>query len=218
MEDMYYADIHSHFLFGVDDGAPDMPQTLAMLEQAVKNNFKYLLATPHASDLMNKALSIRFTENFTQVKQLIARHNLPLNISLASELFFSPAMHRWLEYPWATFNHKRKYLLFELPFYEQPEGVGDFIFKSHLKGIYPILAHPERYAYLRNTPQILRNWHQQGCLLQLNAGSLTGQFGPKIETFARKLLKARLIHFVASDAHSAGHRFGGGRLALFAGQ
>ncbi len=86
-----------------------------------------------------------------------------------------------------------------------PRKVGDFIFQCKLNGITPILAHPERYKYLHKKEETLLAWHRQGCLFQINAGSVYRQFGQPVATFARKLLKAHLAHFVASDAHD--HEF-----------
>ncbi len=204
-ESSFYTDIHSHFIYSVDDGSKSIEQTLLMLQQAADNNFRRLAATPHVNDLMNEEVSRQIFDNFYEIQKLLVEHKIPLQISLASELFFNPSMHNWIEYDWATYNNRQKYLLFELPFYDSPSGVGDFIFNCRLKGLTPILAHPERYSYLQDGPQILVNWQQQGCLMQMNAGSIIGQFGQKVGEFSRKLLKANMIQIIASDAHD--HEF-----------
>ena len=204
-EGSFYTDIHSHFIYGVDDGSKSIEQTLLMLQHAVDNNFRRLIATPHATDLMNEEISRQIFDHFYEIQNLLVKHKLPLQISLASELFFSPAIYNWIEYDWATYNNRQKYLLFELPFYGLPPGVGDFIFKCRLKGLTPILAHPERCHFLLDEPQKLVNWHKQGCLMQLDAGSVIGQFGQKTAEFSKNLLKARLIQITASDAHD--HEF-----------
>ena len=201
-----YTDIHSHFLFGVDDGAQDERQTLQMLRQAAEENIGRLLATPHALEMMNDEQSELLLRRFDEVRELVRENKLSLEIKLAAEIYFNPQIYQWLEYPWATFDRRQKYLLFELPFYEQPPGVGDFIFQCRLKGLVPILAHPERYSYLRGDAVKLADWHQQGCLLQMNAGSICGHFGQRIFAFSKTLLKAGLIHFVASDAHETQNR------------
>ena len=199
-------DIHSHFLFSVDDGSKNKLESLNMLQQAVEQNITHLLATPHATDLTTEAVSDRFLDHFKELQDLVAEENIAINISLASELYFSPHVYDWIKYPWATFNNNRKYLLFELPLFEMPREVKEFIFQCKLEGITPILAHPERYSYMNKNVEVLFEWHRQGCLMQINAGSITGQFGSRAEKLALKMIQARLAHFVASDAHETEYR------------
>ncbi len=205
-EETYYIDIHSHYLFAVDDGSPNIEQSLAMLKQAAAQNIAIVQATPHATDLTNDVVSKQFLENFSRLQQQVRKAGITVDILLASELFFSPHIYEWLQYPWATFNNQKKYLLFELPLYKMPEGVGDFIFQCQLKGIHPILAHPERYIYLHRRREVLLDWNRQGCLMQMNAGSLLGQFGQEVGQFSRQMLQAQMIHFIASDAHDVEFR------------
>lgn len=201
-----YIDIHSHVLFKVDDGAGDIQKSLKMLEQAVDLNIEHLVATPHATELVNAEMGVRWKKHFDQLSDLLLRSGLPVKLSLASELFFSEQIYGWLQYPWATFADNKKYLLFELALFDLPEKVGDFIFKCRLKEITPILAHPERYIYLHDKPEKIFSWYRQGCLMQMNAGSLTGQFGGEVAAFAKKLMRCGIFHFVASDAHDTRYR------------
>ncbi len=206
MTDPKFIDIHSHILYNVDDGSKSEKMSLQMLEQAVKANIAQLVATPHANDLTQKKQSERFIERFEHLQLTIEKHQLPVKLLLGSELFFGPGIETLLEAPWATFNNNRKYLLFELPLYEMPKDVEHFIFERHLEGITPILAHPERYSYLHKRLDKLVAWHHQGCLMQINAGSIVGQFGERVSSVARRLIKAGLAQFVASDAHDPEYR------------
>ena len=201
-----FVDLHSHYIFGVDDGAYDLNATMAMLEQAASLNFKALLATPHATELTDDEFSQQIIDHFNQVKQAAQKENLPLELYLSAEMFFSSRIFDWLKYPWATFDNNQKYFLFELPLFDLPEGVGEFIFQARLKSFIPILAHPERYRYLHDKIDKLMTFVQQGCLIQVNAGSIVGQFGNSIQNFALKLIKSGMVHFVASDAHETENR------------
>lgn len=199
----FFTDIHSHFVFGIDDGAANAEQSWQMLEQAVACNIGQLLATPHITDLTNPDLLERLQRHFQQLREQISLKALPLQIFLGAELFYNDRIFGWLEFPWATLNNNRLYFLFELPLFDLPDRVSDFIFQSRLKGYFPILAHPERYIYLQKNIKQLLAWHQQGCLMQMNAGSLTGQFGREVETLTKRLLEAHFFSFVASDAHNS---------------
>lgn len=203
---MTYTDIHSHFLFNIDDGAESIRQSLEMIDEAQRRGITHLLATPHVTDNMTRQINDRIIEHFQQVEKKVNEQQLKIKVSLGSELFYSDRVSEWLHYPWATFNNNQKYFLFELPLFDLPEGVGQFIFDNRLKGMTPILAHPERYLYLRDNIDQLTGWYRQGCLMQMNAGSLTGHFGGRVVEFTKRLLQQRLYHFIASDAHDINFR------------
>lgn len=201
-----FVDIHSHFLYGVDDGAASPLASIDMLDMARRVGTTHLLATPHATDLTNGEVVQQFVDHFSHIQQAAQKDYPELRLGLAAELFFSSKIYDWLQHPWSTFNNNRKYLLFELPLFELPKHVHDFIFQCKLEGISPILAHPERYGYLHHRAEVLLDWHHQGCLMQTNAGSITGQFGTRVQKMANKLIRAGLIQFIASDAHDTMHR------------
>lgn len=94
-----------------------------------------------------------------------------------------------------------KYLLVELPAVEIPRYTEDFFFTLQTRGIYPILAHPERNSELIKNPQILAAWINKGIMVQINAPSIMGRFGAKIMQTAELLLKNNMVHFVGTDAH-----------------
>jgi len=196
-----FTDLHNHILFGIDDGAPTPEASLAMLRRAVDCNISAIMATPHAPDLMNPVYSGLINSHFKELQNLVVAAGLPVDLKLGSEVFFSERIFDWINEPWATFGGARKYLLFELPLFEQRLPVSDFIFRLQIQGIKPILAHPERYLYLRNQVRLLEQWHEQGCIFQINAGSLTGSLGTTAQQFGRELLERHMAELVASDAH-----------------
>ena len=96
---------------------------------------------------------------------------------------------------------KTSYILVELPMYFIPNYADDFWYELRLKGIVPILAHPERYTELMAKPDLLLRWRREGLLLQCNIGSFAGRFGAQAEQAAKLLLANNLVDFVGSDAH-----------------
>jgi len=101
---------------------------------------------------------------------------------------------------------KQQYVLFEVSLFVDLSKVSQMIFDINLKNIIPIFAHPERSKKIQNSPEILEQWLHQGCLMQMNAGSILGQFGKKCQQVSKRLLKAGLIHIISSDAHEQKHR------------
>lgn len=84
-----------------------------------------------------------------------------------------------------------------------PTYVDDVIFKLQLQGITPVLAHVERYAYVRSDWHVLERWVQRGCLAQVNASSLDHGRGDDV---AQDLVDRGLIACTATDAHDAVNR------------
>lgn len=201
MSDTFFTDIHNHIIFSIDDGAENLDKSISMLEQAAEFNIRQLAATPHITDLTDQSIIDRIKKHFEQLKDVIIKYEMPVDLFLAAELIYNDQIYDWLKKSWVTFNGNQKYFLFEVPLFNLPDGIGEFIFQVKLKGYEPILAHPERYIYLhKNIDQLIR-WRQQGCLMQMNAGSLIGQFGNEVLSITKKLLAANYYTFVASDAH-----------------
>jgi protein-tyrosine phosphatase len=196
-------DLHSHFLYGVDDGAKDSDATLQMLAQAEGLGISKLLATPHVNEMTTPIAAHQIKETFHSILQLIRKADIAVQVKLAGEVNFLANEIDLEEYDWVIIGIEHKYILTETPFLSLPERYAQILFNLRLNKITPVLAHPERNLKLQNDPTHLIEWIHQGCLVQLDAGSITGQFGKKCQRFAERLLDARAVHIVASDAHSA---------------
>jgi protein-tyrosine phosphatase len=199
-------DLHSHFLFGVDDGAKDSDATVKMLAQAESVGISKLLATPHVNEMTTPIIAYQIKESFHSIFQLIRKADISVHIKLAGEVNFLSNDIDLDEYDWVIIGLEHKYILTETPFQSIPDRYTKILFNLRLKKIIPILAHPERNIKLQNDPTQLIHWIHQGCLVQLDAGSIIGQFGKKCQRFAERLLDARAVHIVGSDAHSAAGR------------
>ncbi|MEN6440241.1 MAG: CpsB/CapC family capsule biosynthesis tyrosine phosphatase, partial [Syntrophobacter sp.] len=105
-----------------------------------------------------------------------------------------------------TINNGGTFALVETPYEIIPPNLDRLFWMLQVKGITPILAHPERNVRLLRDPMLLHKWVEAGTLVQVTAGSIEGSFGGDIREFARDLLRRRMVHFVASDAHNAGRR------------
>jgi len=94
----------------------------------------------------------------------------------------------------------------EFEFQGIPYMAEEALFQLLAKGIVPIISHPERNMEIGERPKRYYEMIRMGCLGQVTAMSLTGEFGPGVKKVAEKLLAHRLIHFIASDAHSINGR------------
>lgn len=193
-------DIHSHILFGVDDGPLTIEDSIKMVYEAEEAGVKVIVATPHYGKFLIYSDKIR--ENYNEL--LYRTRGSGVTIKLGYEVMLNPCILK-------KENDKNKlsldgsnYLLFEFPYGSLPVYSHDTIYKLQLEGIVPIIAHPERNINFLKNIDLLTDFLDKGCLAQVDAGSIAGVYGEKVRNFSKKLIISDLVHFVASDAHSPG--------------
>ncbi|TWH59742.1 protein-tyrosine phosphatase [Desulfitobacterium sp. LBE] len=195
-------DLHCHIIPGVDDGAPDLSESLLIAQQLGRAGFETVVATPHVLEGRNYLTCQEILEGTRMVNQAIEEAGLKLKILPGAECYIFPELPRWVkEDKIMTLGNMKKFLLVELPMLDVPLYTEKVFFELQVMGITPILAHPERNKELADTPLRLVEWANKGVLLQLNLRSLDGRYGEKASQCAQLLLENRLIHCIGSDAH-----------------
>jgi protein-tyrosine phosphatase len=196
-------DLHCHILPGVDDGPADMEESLAMAESAINDGITHIVATPHCSS------EYRF--DYSRVKRLRDRLQSELGdrLKLASgcDFHLNPENVEALRENASHFCiNQHDYLLVEFNEISIPPAMDDTLHNLQLKGLRPVITHPERNAILRRQPDRLGTWARLGCYVQVTAGSLTGTFGPRAQEDSLCWIGRGFVHFVASDAHNTKRR------------
>jgi protein-tyrosine phosphatase len=200
-------DLHCHILPGVDDGPADLTESLAMARQAVSDGVEKIVATPHVQNGVYHNLFSLVVENVENLQKALAAQSLPLKLYPGQEVHLCVGMIDKLSSgEISTLDTNGRYVLLELPFQGIPPGAKEEIFQLRLKGITPILAHPERNIFLQRQLEWVYDLVDMGCLVQITAMSITGRLGGDARGCAKKLLKLRLAHLIASDAHSSEYR------------
>ena len=97
-------------------------------------------------------------------------------------------------------------LLLEFPHGEVPFGAEKLTGWLLQNNVIPMIAHPERNKGLMREPAKLKPFIEQGCLLQVTAGSVAGNFGEVAQDLAIQLLESNWVTILASDAHNVDHR------------
>ena len=198
-------DLHTHILPCVDDGAFNQEESLQMARMAVRSGVTAMVATPHCNlpDDRHGLWSTAVTVATETMRIILQQENIPLQLYCGMEIYGTPDTPRRLkEGKLHTLNHSR-YPLIEFPFYDYAEEATDMLEMLLRMGYRPIVAHPERYVYVQELPQLLNIWTDMGCLLQLNRGSLLGRFGQRAESLSYGLIERGFATCIASDAHAS---------------
>ena len=204
---MGYVDIHSHVLYGIDDGARTREQSVEMLQLAAQSGTSDIVATPHANG--QYAFDPEIVEE--RIAELSARTKLRIYPGCDFHLQFDNIEDALTHPEKYTINHKG-YLLVEFP------DVGVFTETDAILarlldgGMVPIVTHPERNRELQRRVDDLARWVANGCYVQVTAGSFEGTFGKAAQpvceradgTRADALCRQRRARHAIQDAEPAG--------------
>ena len=196
-------DIHSHILWGLDDGAQSIEDSIAMARVAAETGTTDIVATPHANNRYTFDPSLIQT----RIEELAAATSGAPKIHLGSDfhLSFSNIQDALNNPRLYTINHLR-YLMVELPDTLIPPDMGTVFERMLQVGILPVITHPERNRALWRDEALFDAWLTAGCYVQITAQSLEGHFGRTAKQLSWRLLEENKVHFVASDGHDAEFR------------
>jgi protein-tyrosine phosphatase len=193
-------DIHSHILYGIDDGSKSLEESIEIIKQAIKVGFKEIVLTPHFIENSKYKASKSEKESILKnIKDELEKQNININLYLGNEVFVDN--YEELLDKEISFINDSKYILIEFPMNHKPKDINNIIYELKIKGIIPIIAHPERYDYVEKDINIAKEWIEEGAILQSNYGSIIGIYGSGPQKTAKKLLKNNLIDLLSSDVH-----------------
>lgn len=199
-------DVHTHILPGVDDGSPNMEESLKIIKNGIAEGIKGFILTPHIRDDSDWEKIDIIKKCFSDLKNECSANGLDVHLILGAEFLINPNLPDRLKVNREfAFGGDRRYVLVELPFSQFPVYAEDVIYKLLISGVVPIIAHPERYSYLKE--EQIKKWIESGIMMQLNAGSLNRKYGFMTKWTAKKLLKGGYINLLGSDVHSASDKY-----------
>jgi protein-tyrosine phosphatase len=198
-------DIHCHILPAIDDGAADRAEALAMARIAAADGIATIVATPHQlGEFAYHGDSIRAQADAFQ--RVLDQERVPLSILPGAELRIGwrlaelELIARLRSGELLTLADRGRHVLLDLP--EKEYVPFDQLLAGLTSaGVTAILAHPERNREILAQPGLLHPLVEAGCLLQVTAGSLLGEFGADVQQLADWLIRQAAVQLVASDAH-----------------
>jgi protein-tyrosine phosphatase len=202
-------DLHSHLLPGVDDGARDLSETVAIARAMAEDGVRAVAATPHVRydwpttpDEMERALAA--------TRAAVDAADVALEVLPGAEIALEE-LEGLDEDVRARFGlgGNPRLLLLEFPYWAWPLSLSQTIWELRSADVVPVIAHPERNPDVQKDPSRLRDLVDAGAVVQLTAASVDGRLGKRPAACARALLDLQLAHLVASDAHAPSVREAG---------
>jgi protein-tyrosine phosphatase len=191
-------DIHSHILPEVDDGPKSWDVSVAMCRTAAADGITHMVATPHANDRYHydreylRGLVAHLQQLVGDSPKLLLGCDFHLSYDNLQDAYANPTRY---------VIEGTRYLLVEFSNYAVPEQTSDSFFKLGDCGITPVITHPERNPILRESPQRVMEWAEQGAVVQVTGSALTGFWGERTRRAAEWLIEHQAVHVLATDAH-----------------
>ena len=196
-------DFHSHILPGLDDGAVDIDDAVALVSAMKDWGFERLTCTPHITNkFRNTPQTIR--KAFEELQEALYLQNVQIEMKMSAEYRLVP--ETWpevLEKNWLM-PIEDQFILMELPIFN-PEDIGELKpleeFKKVISlGLTPLLPHPERYFYL--SKEELMSYVEAGVEIQSNYGSLAGLYGKEAYDNVKALVEEGVVSYYGTDMHN----------------
>ena len=199
------ADMHSHLIPGIDDGAPDMETSLKLIRGLNETGFKKLITTPHIMWDMYRNTREDILKRVERLQQKVGEEKIDVQIRAAAEYFLDANFKSLLVNKEPLLTIKDKMVLVEFSMASEPIDLKEVLFEMQMQGYQPVIAHPERYSYNERNFEFFEIMKSSGYLFQLNILSLAGMYGKSPQVLARKFIKNEYYELVGTDLHNHHH-------------
>lgn len=199
-------DLHCHLLPGIDDGATDLDDALAMARVACEDGVTTLACTPHIyPGLYNNTAEI-IHDGVARLREQLAQADIPLALTAGADAQLTPNMLEQLQTGRIPTLAGSRYFLFEPPHHVAPPRMAEVIFAILAAGFVPVITHPERLTWIEDRYETICEVFEAGAWIQLTAGSVTGLFGRRAQYWSDRMLDEGRVHILASDGHNLRRR------------
>lgn len=201
-----YYDIHTHILPGIDDGACSIEETLKILQMEYADGIRTIYATSHYRRGMFEPPIQEVRRQYLRVRKAAKAIGDDLRIILGCEFHANMDMIEMLDAGERPTLGGSRCVLTEFADDSDARFIQERCNALLMHGYRPVIAHAERYRAVRKDMELTKRLVDMGVFIQMNAGSILGEYGFGAKRYCRKIMEADLLHFIGSDAHNAGGR------------
>jgi len=194
-------DMHSHLIPDIDDGVKSIEESLQLIRKFKELGYRKLITTPHILVDFYKNTPENIYRGLSEVKEAISKEGIDIEIDAAAEYMLDDGFQNKLKAK-QLLPVNNKYVLIELPVFNEPPQLLNMIFDLQIDGYEVILAHAERYIYWLRDMNKFELLKDRNVYFQLNAVSLAGFYPSPVKNLAEKLIDLKMIDFLGSDMHN----------------
>ena len=199
-------DLHSHILPGLDDGSPNVDESVSMAKIAVADGITLMVCTPHVVKGIYDNDTPLILSSIRSLQRILSDRGIALELALGADVHVAPDLPVTVGTDFIPTLNGSRYFLLEPTHHVLPPKLEELATRMMNIGIVPIITHPERLSWITQHYGVIERLNAIGCLMQITAGSVTGAFGKTVRYYAERLLDEGRVDILATDAHNTSSR------------
>lgn len=197
-------DMHNHILPGIDDGSPDVEQSLKLINGLKGLGIQKCISTPHVMHGVHDNTPATIKDAHAKLTGALRDRGIKFDLQYSAEYMIDDQLETWIESK-NICPLPNRHVLIEMSYLAESKALFQTIKDIQAKGYQPILAHPERYNYYHQKFKVYKEIKDAGCLLQLNLLSISRYYGEHVKSIALTLIKSGMYDLVGTDMHHDKH-------------
>lgn len=198
-----HADMHSHLIPGIDDGARDLEESIELIRRLQGYGLKKLITTPHVMSEFYRNTPAVIQEGLETLRAALAEAEIDIALEAAAEYYLDEVFFEKIENNEQLLSFgENKMVLVETGFISKPHILLETFFRLEMAGYQPVFAHPERYIYLHQDSTLLEGLAERNIPFQMNLLSLTGYYSRPVKKFSERIIDMNLVKLAGTDCHN----------------
>ena len=193
--------MHSHIIPTIDDGSRSVQETFNMINEAKNVGFTDIIMTSHFLLDHYEPTTDELILWKKNLQEMLDNKNIDITLHSGMEIYISNMLENLIKDKRVLTLNDSKYMLIELPLATKVNYLDYVLYYLQAISIKPIIAHPERYKYVQENPELVEEYIEKGALMQCNYGSMLDLYGRNAKKTLKTLLKRQQVHFLGSDCH-----------------
>lgn len=201
-----FTDIHSHVIWGVDDGVSSFEKAQQLLRECAADGIDRIVTTPHVTPGHSEFPEERYLRHLEDTRAWLRDNDIPITLHTGAEILYTSYTERFLSERRLRTLADSGYMLVEFMPTDKYDRLRRAAAEIGNAGFTPVFAHVERYECLKKTDQIRELIDDFNVLIQVNAHTVTEKPSFFRRKFIYGLFEEDLVDFVGTDTHDMSSR------------